>query len=31
VVRIEREAIPAGRPVVATRLDFEAVPEAGHA
>jgi Pvc16 N-terminal domain len=31
VVRIEREAIPAGRPVVATRLDFEAVSEAGHA
>jgi hypothetical protein len=31
VVRIEREAVPAGRPVVATRLDFAPVPETGHA
>lgn len=31
VVRIDREAVPAGRPVVATRLDFEPVAEAGHA
>jgi hypothetical protein len=31
VVRIDRETVPAGRPVVATRLDFEPVAEPGHA
>ena len=31
VIRIERDAIPAGGPVVATRLDFEPMPEAVHA
>jgi hypothetical protein len=29
VIRIEREAVPAGQPVVATRFDFDSVPEAG--
>jgi hypothetical protein len=31
VVRIDREPISAGRPVVATRLDFEPMPETAHA
>jgi Pvc16 N-terminal domain len=31
VVRIDREAVPAGRPAVATRFDFDPVAAAGHA
>jgi hypothetical protein len=31
VIRIDRETIAAGRPVVATRFDFEAAAEADHA
>ncbi len=31
VIRIEREAAPTGRPVVATRFDFDRGPEADHA
>jgi Pvc16 N-terminal domain len=31
VIRIDREAVPGGRPVVATRFDFDRAPGSGHA